>query len=158
MNSRLDQDQDNAALTEIKNLQSDFAELKSRQSIGRALIKMTYISQTANAFDLSAYSIPANTTHYFYILFTGDRTQENPYGSHYSQIYNNGTDSAHRLSDYQQTDSTGTFYFTYPNSQILATYGMGWVIGVAAGSSGASIYIKMRTMMSCKGVSLTLTT
>lgn len=156
MNSRLDQDQDNTALTEIKNLQSDLAELKSRQSIGRALVKMTFLSQTANTFDLSAYSIPANTTHYFYIFFTGDGTQANPYGSHYSQIYNNGTDSAHRLSDYQQTDSTGTFYFTYPNSQILAIYGMGWVIGVAAGSSGASIYIKIRTMMTCKGVSLTM--
>ncbi|BAS17638.1 hypothetical protein AHiyo8_59410 [Arthrobacter sp. Hiyo8] len=75
MNSRLDQDQDNAALTEIKNLQSDFAELKSRQSIGRALVKRTYVVQTANAFDLSAYSIPANTLHSFVITVTGDGSQ-----------------------------------------------------------------------------------
>jgi hypothetical protein len=156
MNDRLDQDRDNAALAEIRKLQGDLAELKSRQSIGRALVKMTYVSQTANSVDLSAYSIPANTIHYFYIFFTGDGSQAEPYGSHYSQIYNNGTAPANRLSDYQQKDGSGTFYFTYPNSQYRNVNGMSWAIGVSAGASGASISIKMRTMTTCKGVSLAM--
>ncbi|GAP57994.1 hypothetical protein AHiyo1_09560 [Arthrobacter sp. Hiyo1] len=158
MNSRLDQDQDNAALTEIKNLQSDFAELKSRQSIGRALVKRTYVVQTANAFDLSAYSIPANTLHSFVITVTGDGSQPQPYGIQYSQVYNGGTDAGHRLSDYQQLDATGTYYSWLPSppSPLAGPNKMSWTIAVQAGSSSASVYIKIRTMMTCKGVSLSL--
>ncbi|WP_427007203.1 hypothetical protein [Pseudarthrobacter sp. H2] len=134
-------------------------ELKSRQPTGSALVKRSYISQTANSFDLSAYSIPANTTQFFYITFTGDGTQAEPYGIQYSQIYNNGTDSAHRLSDYQQYDSTDTFYFSQAvrPSPFIGPNKMTWTVGIGAGPSGASVYIKMRVMVSCKGSSLALT-
>ena len=158
MNNRLDQDQDNAVLTEIKNLQSDFAELKSRQSIARSLVTRAYSVQTSNTFDLSAYSIPANTLHSFVIMVTGDGSQPQPYGIQYSQVYNGGTDAGHRLSDYQQVDATGTYYSWLPSppSPFAGPNKMSWTISVQAGSSGASVYIKIRTMMTCKGVSITL--
>jgi hypothetical protein len=159
VNSRLDQQIDHTFETTLQTLQSDVAELKSRQPTGSALVKRSYISQTANTFDLSAYSIPANTIHFFYITFTGDGTQDDPYGIQYCQIYNNGTDSAHRLSDYQQLDATGTYYFSTATrpSPFIGPKKMTWTIGISAGSSGASVYLKMRIMATCKGANLALT-
>lgn len=159
MNSRIDQEIGNHYQTTVEGLQRDVMELKSRQPTGSALVKRAYVSQTSNSFDLSAYSIPANTWHYFYIEFTGDGTQDEPYGSQYSKIYNGGTAPANRLSDYQQTDAGGTYYFSTATrpSPFIGPKKMTWMIGVFAGSAGASIYIKMRVMCTCKGVGLALT-
>jgi hypothetical protein len=155
MNSRLDYDQDSTVLTQIRNLQSDVAELKSRQSIGRELVTRTYSVQTVNAWDYSAYAIAPNTVMSFYFTATGDGTQDRPYGSQYSGVYNNGTDSAHRLSDYQVNDATGTNYAWRNLVPGTTTNIMQWIITVRAGSSGASIYIKFRAVLSCKAVRLT---
>lgn len=153
MNSRLDNTHDNATITEIKSLQADINELKSRQSVGHGLVTHGYVGQSTAAFDISAYSIPANTTHGFWITFTGDGSQATPYGVQFSAVYNNGTDSAHRLSDYLIGDSTGTYY----NWGIGSAGGtpsaptLTWFINVNAGSSGASVYIKVRIQVSCRG-------
>lgn len=153
MNSRLDNSQDNATITEIKSLQADIAELKSRQSIGHGSVTHAYTGSSPYAFDVSAYSIAANATHGFWITFTGDGSQAMPYGIQYSAVYNNGTDSAHRLSDYLIADSTGTYYNWgfgsaggTPSAPTLT-----WFVNVNAGSSGASAYIKFRISTSCKG-------
>lgn len=159
MNNRIDQEIGNHYQTTVEGIQRDVMELKSRQPIGSALVKRAYLSQTSNSFDVSANSIPANTTRYFYLTFTGDGSQVQPYGIQFSQIYNNGTGSGQRLSDYQQKDASGTYYFssaTRPPSFNNANK-MTWVIGVSAGPSGASIYIKLRVMATCKGSNLELT-
>ena len=154
MNSRLDNDGDNAILTEIKSLQQDIAALKaSRQSINHGLVQHAYTGQSPYAFDISAYSIPANTGHGFWITFTGDGSQPTPFGVQYSAVYNNGTDAAHRLSDFIMYDSTNTYYNWgfgsaggTPSAPTLS-----WFINVNAGPSGANVYIKFRISTTCKG-------
>jgi hypothetical protein len=159
MNNRIDQEIDHHYETTVRSLQMDVTELKSRQPTDSALVKRSYVSQTSNTFDLSAIAIAANTIRYFYITFTGDGTQAEPYGIQYSQVYNNGTDAGHRLSDYQQLDATGTYYFFSPTrpSPFIGPKKMTWTIGVSAGPSGASVYIKLRIMATCKGTNIEVT-
>jgi hypothetical protein len=153
VSSRLDNTQDNGTITEIKSLQADIAELKSRQSVGHGSVTHGYIGQSPNAFDVSAYAIPANTTHSFWITFTGDGSQPAPYGVQFSAVYNNGTDAAHRLSDYVMYDSTNTYY----NWGLSSAGGtpsaptLTWFVNVNAGASGASVYIKFRISTTGKG-------
>ncbi|MDQ0825429.1 hypothetical protein QFZ60_001602 [Arthrobacter sp. B2I5] len=156
MNNRLDHQLQNSVGSEIESLEQDLGELKSRQSIGRELVKRSYLVQTASTFDLSAYSIPANTTKFFSLQLTGDNTQAWPYGIQYSQIYNNGTDAAHRLSDYNINDSTGVSYFWFPNTGIRSVNTMAWTIGVVTQATPASIYMKFRAQLSCKATVLNL--
>jgi hypothetical protein len=159
MNDRLSQQVEHNLKSTLEGLQHDLAELKSRQPTASSLVKRSFTSQTSNTFDIVAHSIPANTVRYFYLTFTGDGTQPQPYGIQYCQIYNNGTSSGNRLSDYQQRDITGTYYFSSATrpSPFIGPNKMTWIIGVSAGASGASIYLKIRVMASCKGTALELT-
>jgi len=155
MNSRLDHDQDNAVITQIKGLQSDVEELKSRQSIGRELVARSYSIQTAASFDVSAYSVPANSTHFIYFFLTCDTSQTYPYGVQYCQVYNNGTDAAHRLSDYEINDSTGVNYKWAFNTGYRNVNAISWYLSIVnTGSSAASIYVKFRAIVSAPAVSL----
>lgn len=149
MSNRLDQQTDQALMAEIMRLRTDVDQLKSRQSINRSLITKSIVSQSSNPVDLSAINVPANTTRYFYIRFATDTDFTYPYGVQFSQVYNGGTDSAHRLSDYGIVDSTGAGYFWFLQS--ASSYSLFWVIGVNAGSTDASVYLKVRTVTTNKG-------
>ncbi|WP_143690361.1 hypothetical protein [Williamsia sterculiae] len=139
------------AATVIGDISTNIETLRSRQPVGRALVKRSFISQTANAFDVNGYSVPANQAAFFYLLFTGNNTQAFPYGVPYVAVYNGGTDSAHRLSDYLQVDSTGTGYSWEINGTYFGPNKVGWIIAIEAGSSGATVYMKVRTMTTCPG-------
>jgi hypothetical protein len=158
MNNRLDQLPAKRLMTEIDRLEQDLGDLKTRQSIPRSLVTRAYPFQTTNAFDVSDFAIAANTAHYFYIEYDGDGTQASPYAQNYCQVYNNGTDAAHRLSDYQLNDSTGTsysYYLQYP-SPLKPVDSITIVLSVLAGASGASIYIKLRLMGTSKATNVSV--
>lgn len=154
MNSRLDHAGDKVVLTEIKRLQTDIAQLKaSRQNIDPSLITHAYVAESTAAMDVNGYVLAANTAHQFNLTFTGDGTQPFPYGVQFSSVYNGGTDSAHQLSDYHILDSTGTYYTSGlggsnsdPNHPSIW-----WGITVTAGSAGATVYIKFRTLTTSAG-------
>ncbi len=151
MNNRIAALPENSYAAEVKQLQVDLQELKSRQSIPRSLIGRAYITTTSNTWDINGVSVAANSIRSFLLIFSADHTQTWPYGVQYSQVYNGGTDAGHRLSDYQQLDATGTLYnwltYSVGNSQNT----VGWQIVVSAGPTGATVYIKGRTMTTCKG-------
>lgn len=151
MNSRLDRDLSSTAVAQLNRLTTDANELKSRQSIGRSLVKRSYLAQSTSAFDVNGFSIAANDIHFFNLVYTGDKTQTYPYGVQFSQVYNGGTDAGHRLSDYQLQDATGTYYTWNSDGTYMGTNKMAWVIVVYAGSSGATVYLKARTMTTSGG-------
>lgn len=154
MNSRLDHAGDRAILTEIKSLQTDIAQLKAaQQAVDPALITHAYVSETTNTVDAGPITMAAGATHQFTLTFTGDGSVPFPYGVQFSQVFNGGTDSAHQLSDYMMVDSTGTYYnWALGGSNSDPNHpSIWWGIIVTAGSSGATIYVKFRTLTTSMG-------
>lgn len=149
--TRLDNSTDNTFSTELASLWTDVNELKSRQNINRSLVRRSFITTSNSAFDVNGFTIAAGQTHFFEIVFTGDGSQPYPYGVQYSQVYNNGTDSAHRMSDYQLLDFSNSFYNWSADASVTGPHQIGWFIAVNAGPLGAVVYIKVRTMTTCAG-------
>lgn len=115
MSSRLDRQDQNVAGALIESISNDIRELKTRQSIPRALTSKTYVTANPGTWDLTGVSVPAGGSDSYLARWTSDGNQPSPFPQYYVQVTQSGT----TLTNYgYRTSALGGYVLGPPTSTV----------------------------------------
>jgi hypothetical protein len=112
----------------IEQLETDLADLRTRQSVPKALITRG-IYTPGKTYDITAVVLAAGTSHTYIIYFDGDGSQPNPYGYPVFSIFNGSTALVPWVSD---ASGAGFVWVTFQN----IPHSYGWSLTILNQGAG----------------------